>query len=1240
MIMGNRLNSLTMNGITYDSFGEESGLKYHGTNPITEDTTENWGALGNGFVYVTADDKVITRPITEIGTSPSYGFVIIHVVGNLVDLEWHSLDKAQRVYYRSGNSKGWYNDGEWILGFNERTYIPTINGGIGTDASVEIGVTEHINCCDRFVDEMNKMANSIGMVNSYFKTPSGLCRESINSDSANYNTIFNSYITAYDALRLLIAARHTPTVLSAMSTPKFFYRKNNGRYSVLHSILGSSSWQEWAAENGYTIIGAKGGSLSGAYGEIGDNGILNMAILVQDSESNIYGVTVIGLQNTADESALLKTLIADLINTVNGSNATDNIINASARTTYPVCMAAAKLTSDGSFEDDIKALSNGKFYNENEVRVAASIAKILNAIVCAGQFDNHYCTVTTNDLVGGSGLTLEIGDKFTTYDALHIMMLLSDNTMATLLARDFGKRLSYNSYASDAWENKPEDDYVSGTLEIIASYFARNANSDCVVGESNVDKVAYVYNNNKTWAALFNRNSYVNGFVTTDTIDELPVAYLDCSTFLTMVTKGYKFDDGPYGYMLFQGGEFSADPDSSLVRKCMENSAINTRWTFDFLNSIGTSDMAELMDSAGCPLRQVSRIVDDNITIALPVASALQTGDIVFRGRSSYEVLDSAPYGYWHGIDHCGYYIRDLAELDAYGAEYGITFQPYVYGAENKDDAQYGYVVEFMGSSSPDNTYANTLRISPLAAWMYYDNISKGETCTVFAGRCCANWLTSTKRQAEQTMTEHMFNYVNWHSGKTHVSSMVADLVKSHLKVKSVGCTGIALSASSDVDALDNGVYRTHSASVMASLAERHGDPFHTSDASGGFTLIQTGGGGTTGHAYAMQIMMENTLNDEPPRIYARRAGASGAWKAWSEFGGVVTPCDPVLTERQKAEIKALADAYYNNRTTTFYYDYNVTHNGYANNRCYNADEGKFRLCCATFVEMLWLGRDISDFLGKDSATYSNSITKAFDWGYSFNWKDRKKIGGAVQRDDNGAIDGYYKYIQPNKSTDQKDYTWSHSVSTLYNANKTDLTKYPNMQQFKSFLMANDMAKELYEMGCEIPFSDLDVGDLIFIGKERNSSVEDYLFVNNTRFRGITHVAMIINKAYDGALSIIDCTSDSDTLPILKSGENFAGIWDKTRAFNMIDNVVMCARHPAAFGKSNVLDCIDYIPMAYPDGIDIGRGIPVNVAEDGSMVDTDITEGLYYVYDNEIGVALTTGTVSVWDNTNFDIKYK
>jgi hypothetical protein len=336
----------------------------------------------------------------------------------------------------------------------------------GADISTDLGKAAHLEAYEKFIAKMNEKATQLGMTNTVYKTPSGLCRKpiSINSKDDTFTTKYNSYTTAYDLLRQMVAVRHTPAVYTAMGNKSYTYYKNSVASRATHLNLNHTKWITWQKENGYTIRAMKGGSLEGAYSEFGGDPIMNFVFIIQSSEGT-YAVAVMGLISDV-EYEILRTLAHDLIDMANGHDATQAILDASRRT-YPVGMAVAKLTG-GSFDDDMDALKNGKYYNEHTRYVAASLAKIMTALVAVRYIGNNDCSVNYNDNVGGSAIAgFKVGDTTNTTDALNLVLVVSDNMLATMLARICGERISVGN-SEDV--NAPRDSIVLIDQNTGASY--------------------------------------------------------------------------------------------------------------------------------------------------------------------------------------------------------------------------------------------------------------------------------------------------------------------------------------------------------------------------------------------------------------------------------------------------------------------------------------------------------------------------------------------------------------------------------------------------------------------------------------------------------------------------------------------------------------------------------------------------------------------------------------------------
>lgn len=247
------------------------------------------------------------------------------------------------------------------------------------------------------------------------------------------------------------------------------------------------------------------------------------------------------------------------------------------------------------------------------------------------------------------------------------------------------------------------------------------------------------------------------------------------------------------------------------------------------------------------------------------------------------------------------------------------------------------------------------------------------------------------------------------------------------------------------------------------------------------------------------------------------------------------------LTTLQKQQIKTLMDDYFDNKI--FVYDGSFRRESYAYAKSVSSLNGsingcmykkKYILNCGLFAQMIWMGRSISDFTVKPNV----NITKAFNWGYYFDFTEAKKAYGVMK-----------------------------NASTYYAGNT-----YENDNGDKSFITFDNaaaMASELYRKGYEIPYHCVDIGDLVFYrGDHISDGDKDGL--EQSSFRYITHVGIVYDVTEFGP-TIIECTS-AYKAAIGKSGlSNDVTKFGNVRAAGQEQRVVMAARHPAAYGfKGNV----------------------------------------------------------------------
>lgn len=259
----------------------------------------------------------------------------------------------------------------------------------------------------------------------------------------------------------------------------------------------------------------------------------------------------------------------------------------------------------------------------------------------------------------------------------------------------------------------------------------------------------------------------------------------------------------------------------------------------------------------------------------------------------------------------------------------------------------------------------------------------------------------------------------------------------------------------------------------------------------------------------------------------------------------------PSLSDDKKLALKKLMDDYYNN-AEKFIYD------GTARRQCYAYTSSgkittsslkncrdtnkKYYLNCGLFAQMIWLGRSVSDFKN----TPTTLIAKEFGWGYYFDFLMAQNAFG----------------IKKKSGTFYKGNTYEGNKGTC----------------FVSFDNAAAMAAELYYKGFEIPYSECEIGDLVFY---RSDSISDGLNdeLEQTSFKYITHVGIVYDIA-DNTPIIMECTSGGiyyngciGRCGIAKSSfmtsscsEKTLGDLGLTRGAGLTNRIVMAARHPAAFG--------------------------------------------------------------------------
>ncbi len=263
----------------------------------------------------------------------------------------------------------------------------------------------------------------------------------------------------------------------------------------------------------------------------------------------------------------------------------------------------------------------------------------------------------------------------------------------------------------------------------------------------------------------------------------------------------------------------------------------------------------------------------------------------------------------------------------------------------------------------------------------------------------------------------------------------------------------------------------------------------------------------------------------------------------------------PSLSEEMKAAVVGLANAYYDNREMFSYYA-TTTRNEYVDNEASFGPSGRAVLNCSSFIQMVLMGRNYTDFESKEN--YSPAISKVFNNGFYFNFPMRTQAYGLAIKE-NDEVTGYYGFVHKGGDT----YEGSYSYNSHYSSGSQNLYK----QTFNEFMYAPDMANELYNLGCEIDFGDLEIGDLVFFSSIDN---KDGSFAD-TAFRNIIHVAMVENVYFrngNKVVYMIECTGTYGGYPraIVKWSLFSSSDTDKAKASFYLQHVAMCARNPIAFG--------------------------------------------------------------------------
>ena len=261
----------------------------------------------------------------------------------------------------------------------------------------------------------------------------------------------------------------------------------------------------------------------------------------------------------------------------------------------------------------------------------------------------------------------------------------------------------------------------------------------------------------------------------------------------------------------------------------------------------------------------------------------------------------------------------------------------------------------------------------------------------------------------------------------------------------------------------------------------------------------------------------------------------------------------PSLSSKKRQDILDLAGEYLDN-CANFIYNAASNRNTWVDDTAFN-DSGLIKMNCNMFAQAIWGGIAPSTFIGMQDS-YDGTIQKAFDWGYYFKFPWRKFYNVK------NSVGELYGYVQPNDDNYQNAY----SITTYYSTNASESEKY---QMPLTFMTAADMARELKFMGCEVPLSCVQTGDLVFFKAPRtdDNNSDDF---EKAAFMNINHVAIVTNvtNILDCDITFIDCSSYW-TNTINTSKLSHSTMKNAVQSLNLSNRIVMVARHPSAFGYTN-----------------------------------------------------------------------
>lgn len=419
--------------------------------------------------------------------------------------------------------------------------------------------------------------------------------------------------------------------------------------------------------------------------------------------------------------------------------------------------------------------------------------------------------------------------------------------------------------------DEDQNAFINDMLTCAVSYLINSMGSNSVVGEPLGRNTPFIakYNNGNTYMGVLGQGE----FISTDTEFyngvEYPVVYLDCSGFVSLLTKCRDYESSTY-FSAFNGGSIN----DQISRAYEKGTKTDKPYTLDFLQNITTYDEAYYLQKSGCPLHRLSENTEEKLNVNENAFKNLITGDILFFSTPTLT-------NRYKGIHHCAIYVKSLEQLNIYGAPYNVTFKK-GYEPENDND-EYGFIIDCGGFVDAPNA----IKISSLYTRMKYTQneityfIHPVSSCfnSTKAMNCLLGISPSYDSIYLVDRRQNRFGWI-WNGIKIeqNPSTGYNSINLRNIITRTINVSGININRLGeliDLNAIPNGVYLCDSATVAQGILNT---PYNNTP----FILVQIGVLDDTSinRSYGMQFAVQQSqINAEKLKFRSSSYGAE--WTEW-----------------------------------------------------------------------------------------------------------------------------------------------------------------------------------------------------------------------------------------------------------------------------------------------------------------------------------------------------------------------